>query len=599
MQYSGKQKKAIAITFGALFVIIAVGALFLFASATLKYATKDNKTISENLPAQEAEKPETGRAAPDGFVIYENDALGVSFPLPKTLHKKQRIQCILCRSRLLLILLNAAGSNLSYRGEDEFGNCFTLNVWQQSSPYEFNDVSTDFYRNESLETENASGTVTAYDEFGVAINTIQIPRYDEEVAGELIIQYSYSSKNYIEAEKIFETILNGLKASPDYVSISPKKCCDQKIPQIFFANYIGINSIQNNKLQRINIELKDNYIVGIEVAPDGDKIAFLYWSYEQQPDKLFSSYKTGVAIMDANSPNNITRLIEPGINAHTHLVWSPDSRYLSYIINDGAGFGMVDVISQKEIFRFADQESIITGPIAWINDKKFSLIYNGVLYLGSPDNPEFKIVAEEAINSSPRFESPPALYSPVWSPDGRYVIYRTENSKTIKDVETGGQYQLGETYESKDNFGIKTWSAHVIDWTKNNEFIFVEYDKIKLAQIKNNNIEIREILETEPFYRFELIEDGPNLALYQSGFSEFPVKIYNIDDETYVCQEALISQYYNSGTTADGDVFIISNPLIPRFVQWPNNSSVVLQETESIIELFNISKCESMGGFIL
>lgn len=496
--------------------------------------------------------------------------------------------------------------DLSWATGEQFGDCFVLNVWQQPKPYNFNLSSTNFYRNESLQLNDALGTIKTYERFGTEIVTIQIPRYSQNDAskatGELIIQYSYRRENSERANEVLRTLLDNLEVNQTYALISPPSCCKQETPTVLVRNAGKLRIFQKNVLTEIPIALEDS-VGGEKISSDGNKVAFLHWNYERDRVGLFSSAKTGVAVVEAISPHKITRLIAPGINAHTYLSWSPDGRYLSYVLDDGQGVGMLDTQKQQEVFRFLaedskyDPEESGGRPLVWVDDKEFSFIYNGKLYLGTLTNPTSKVIADGATNAESRFESTPALYEPLWSPDGKYVMYRTKESAIIQNINTNKKYQLGKQVESEFGFYL---NISEIGWTKNNEFLFEEDNQFKLARIELSGLSIQNIAELSGNdISYSLIGSGPYVAVY-SGYLTSPLTIYDINQKIKVCQNLHMGKYYAAYVSkTNQNVYVVANPLVPEWVQWPNNSYEATDQAKKVLEVFNITSCESLGGFIV
>lgn len=585
-------KRILPFVISVIIILVFFGAFLLLQKNNLPQPTTEPTTNTNT---------EVRQKIPDNFALYQNESLGISFLYPKDYIK---LTDAMYPIPLATFVSAPNCADLSWATGEQFGDCYVLNVWQQPKPYNFNLSSTNFYRNEPLQLKNSRGTIKTYERFGTEITTIQIPRYDAQdtgkVLGELIIQYSYRASNANRANEILKTLLENLEASQVYVSVSPPNCCKQDAPIVLVRNAGKFWIFQQNKLTEIPVALDDS-VGGEKISPDGDKIAFLHWNYERDAAGLFRSAKTGIAVVETKAPFKMSRLVNPGIDAHTYLSWSPNGRYLSYLLNDGQGVGMLDTITGQEVFRFSadkysyDPEEAGGRPIVWVNKDEFSFIFNGQLYLGTLNNPTNKIIATGVTNAESRFESPPLLYEPRWSPDGTYVMYRTKDWAVIQNVNTNKKYKFGKQVESDFGFYL---SVSEIGWTKNNEFLFEEDNKLKLARIQPNDLSIQDITEISgDDTNYTLVENGPYI-LAHSGYLTTPLIIYNLDQKTKICPNLKAGKFYTSGIS-NGNIYVVANPLVPEWVQWPNNSDEATDQAERILEIFNISSCESLGGFII
>jgi hypothetical protein len=591
---------------GIIIFILAnsVGVFLSLQKKNLTRTTTDTNINDTNINKEIVEE------TPNNFSLYKeyrNESLGVNFLYPKDYIK---LTDTIYPIPLVTFVSAPDCADSSLQTGEQFGDCYVLNVWQQPQPYNFNWSSTNFYRNESFQLKNSRGTIKTYEEFGTEITTIQIPRYDKrdinKFLGELIIQYSYGASNANRANEILKVLLENLEVSQTYVSVSPTPCCKQDVPTMLVRNAERFWIFQQNKLTEIPIALDDS-IGGEKISPDGNKIAFFYWNHDRDAVGFFDSAKTGIAVVETKAPFKMSRLIDPGIDAHTYLSWSPDGRYLSYVLNSGQGVGMLDTITGKEVFRFsADNyisDSFESGgrPIVWVDEDRFSFVFNGRLYLGTLSNPTKQVIATNVTNAEPAFEAPPFLYEPLWSPDGTYVMYRTKDSAIIQNINTNKKYQFGKQVEY-GLLGFHYLSVSAIGWTKNNEFLFREDNKLKLIRIQSDDLSIQEITEISGDNNlgynigYNLVGNGPYVLAFFGDLTT-PLVIYDLEQKKKICN-LKAGKFYAAGIS-NGNTYVLANPLVPKWKQWQNDYSKATNQARRILEIFNINSCELLGGFVL
>ena len=570
-----------------------------------------------------------GIPAPKKFTTYENQSLGISFQYPENYIQTEETMYPIP----LVTFVSApecVGEDIWWGYDEKFEDCFVLNVWQQEVPYNLN--MDYFSKYGSIYFGDTRGTTkTRKTNSGFEINTVQIPRLNKqkEVAGELIMQYIYNQKNTKVGSKVFKTILRNVQGSSDYIAVQPQPCCTESTPSMVIQRYGGTHHLRvyhllGSDLKKIQYHKEDGITIGHpKTSPDGNKVALPYWHTKEHtngPEGFDPPTETGITIIHTNAPYTATQIIKPEKDTHSHLSWSPDSRYISYMIDYGEGVGMMDTTTKKEVFRFhatkndyeryerGDIASVGGQPVVWINNNEFGVLYNGTLYLGTPTNPKQRIIAENINKSGMQYyklKGRPSFYAHFLSPDGRYVVYRASDSAIMQDIETGKKYPFGRWDDGSDggkqepNWRNEGWSIREeIGWTKENKLLFNEDGILKQASVKDGILIIEEIVDLAPFgHEATLIENGPYLLLYGDSPPE-PIIVYNIDTQSQICPNLHMLHYYTSAVAPDGNIYVVANPTHPRFPQSMDNQRNIRRQNEKMLEVFNITRCESVGGFM-
>jgi WD40 repeat protein len=96
------------------------------------------------------------------------------------------------------------------------------------------------------------------------------------------------------------------------------------------------------------------------------------WHWEEDNARYYRSSLTGVYLLDYNGNSySISDIIKSGNVSHTNIEISPNGKYLSYSIEDGASFGVYDLKENKELFKMPETEGVRYGKVVWLDDENF------------------------------------------------------------------------------------------------------------------------------------------------------------------------------------------------------------------------------------
>jgi hypothetical protein len=273
-------------------------------------------------------------------------------------------------------------------------------------------------------------------------------------------------------------------------------------------------------------------------------------------------------------------LIMPGDKAYTDINWSPDSKYISYLVNGGEMVEIRDVETNKVTVTITSSGTSYkrgASPLVWINNNEFSYILDGKLYIGNFSNPQSKLIASDVKNEVFRFEGPVSVDPPSWSFDHRYVVYKNSNSLVIRDSLSQKKIEVGKMIKNEafEEFG-DSLNVSKIGWTRDNKYFYTEnaytkYDTNK--SLKSVNLPDFKIssydIPIDNGKSFSVSPDGKYIANYNQSYMFGRTKFYRTDNQTLVCPN-----------------LIIGNPVEPNDTLWPINlpSILIVKKATSKLE---------------
>jgi len=516
---------------------------------------------------------------------YQNEVLGVEFVYPSEYKKIEED----LRGVPFAIFANSpdCSDGSIFKGGDRFQNCFLLQVWQQ--PVSYRDESSDTI--EEIVVGEFTGKKLFDNRFGVGIYVVELPRDKES----LVILYAYNMEDSNTADKIFAELLDSLKLSDEKYQVEGNIEPKEPIPEI------SVNLVESIKVYNsgnlVTLVDQEDSTCCVEWSPDGSNIAYLGFNFDDGQVALFGSSNTGIYTVETREPYIARGIIAPGNFAHTHLSWSPDSRYLSYIIDDGAGIGMIDTRTGEKVLEFISgiwpngSVGEVPGgarPLTWVDDTHYSYIFDGTLYLGTLENPKEKVVASDANNTGCAFESARPIFAPKWSENGEYVMYTASDSGVIINVKNNERHEFGSLDESESVFCNPSLNIESIGW-RNNEFLFVQDGSVKSIDALSGEIETKLDPDLERV-EYELLEDRDVVALYD--YDKFSQQLYSLSKRSYVCGNLKLNRVLTSN-----DKYLLASLDIPQLGGWNNAKVALADEIQKIINIINIDNCENVGSF--
>jgi hypothetical protein len=519
----------------------------------------------------------------DNLSLYKNEQLGLSFFYPDYFINTQDVTY-----PMYLVSFSSDGQCDVLGGSvgNQVKGCILLNIWQQPSTYEYNLTSTKFFRSETIRFHNATGTLKSYSSLGATVTTVQIPRYDTDgTASELVIQFSYEDTNY-NANSVIDTVLATLEVEQESAVALQLPCCEGEIPTIWVQNRERAYLFKQGVVHPVLSDMKERFSQEA-FSPDGSMIAFIHSDYDRDSVGLYRRPKSGISILSVKDPHNLTELISPGVIAHSNITWSPGGRYLSYVLGDGEGVGMIDVSTKEELFRYIADEYVYglekePSRVTWLNDYEISLVFNGYMYIGTVDTPIKKLIAS-GINGTP-----------LWSPDQKFVMYLTKESAVIQDIAKGDRYYFGEQAESI-SMGYSFVDVHAVGWAIDNTLLFTNSNGLSSAKIESGVLKLKTLPEiTIEHGNYTLMNE--RLIIVSTGHPINSSALYDLERGVDVCPDLNFGKF-QAYTVSDEGAFIVTNPQVPQWKRWPNNYDVATDQVERILEIYNVDSCQLVGSF--
>lgn len=209
------------------------------------------------------------------------------------------------------------------------------------------------------------------------------------------------------------------------------------IPPLYFYGPHNLTAYEGGHYRVVADYTKDqDSLYGFTIAPTFDRALFGRYNFDRDgsPNGMFGSGRNTLAVVDL-AKNATAKNVGPDKQtAKWNFEWSPDGKYVAYVVNDGDALEVLDVSANKVVLT---QKGEATTPVSWLKSDTFSFVQGGKLYSGSIQNPKAQVVAEGVDNSLCSFEGPPVLVAPLWSPSRTWVGYFTKNGYAVKNVKTG------------------------------------------------------------------------------------------------------------------------------------------------------------------
>lgn len=597
-----------SIIFLIIFIIIATTTALLLVNLNKKPQSNNKAVPKSNVSVVDIKPGEVKTGT------YTNEILGISFKYPaeyKELPKDTTNSTPLVRL--------ASSSNCNETKFADVGDCYFLDTWFQTTAYEFYVPDNLIGLVKEVQIDGMNIKIQKYkDDYSNNIIVMQIPRYEskdsKKVIGNLVIQLYCGTDNIENATKVISDLANTITLKKADAFTSPE-IPNNNITLLLNYGY-KLALFKDGVLNKVPVPGSRNMIDSYDISPDGKNIVFTYYDYELDVNKtskftqMWGSRLAGLAVADITSLDKPTILFEPGIDSYKKITWSPDGKYLSYILNDGKGIAMMDLTTKKEVFRktsqtFSFQDVKFNGgrPIKWIDSTNFSYIFDGNLYIGDISNPTKEAVTGGVDGSLYYYESAPALFAPLWSPDKRFVEYIGETLPTIFDTTTKQKYTFGEIDESSVMFGSGIMVT-TIGWTKDNKFLYKDTKNNILKSIKfnNNKFETTDEKTSSETENYDLIGLGPNIITTASGNyyaspDDTAIGIYDLDKKTSVCPNIGAGKYYSYFLSSDKKTnYVVAAPLISK---WPKLQLPTLAQTEITLEVYDITNCKTVGSFVV
>lgn len=209
------------------------------------------------------------------------------------------------------------------------------------------------------------------------------------------------------------------------------------IPSLYFYGPFNLTAYEGGQYRVVADYAKDQEsLYGFTIAPAFDRAIFGRYNFDRDgsPSGMFGSGRNTLAVLDLAKDGAAKNVGPDKQTAKWNFRWSPDGKYVAYVVNDGQALEILDVGANKVVLNLKGEA---TTPVFWLKSDVFSYVQNGKLYSGTISDPKAQIVAEGVDNSLCSFESPPALVAPLWSPTRTWVGYFTKNGYAVKNVKTG------------------------------------------------------------------------------------------------------------------------------------------------------------------
>jgi hypothetical protein len=347
---------------------------------------------------------------------------------------------------------------------------------------------------------------------------------------------------------------------------------NENLPAKLLISNKSISIVNKEGVTKKLIDADNESILSPMWSPNGKYIIYSRLNFDRDGTiGKFDYGKTGVSLIAVDSSEK-RDLIMPGDKAYTDINWSPDSKYISYLVNGGEMVEIRNVETNKvtvTITSAGDSYKRGASPLVWINNNEFSYILDGKLYVGSFSNPQLKLIASDVKNEVFRFEGPVSVDPPSWSFDYRYVVYKNSSSLVIRDSSNQKKIEVGEKIKIEDaeGYGNEEYlNVSQIGWTRDNKYFYTEnaytkYDtnkSLKSVNLPDFNISSYEIPVNKD-KSFSVSPDGKYIANYNQSYMFGKTKFYRTDNQKLVCPN-----------------LIIGNPVEPNDMLWPINLPSVL-----------------------
>lgn len=235
------------------------------------------------------------------------------------------------------------------------------------------------------------------------------------------------------------------------------------------------------------------YIQDAQWLPDGKTVGLTYiddrelhaYDNEKGPSVPIS-YKEGLVLVSALQPYTVSELIPVGKMRLGYLNWSPDSKYVSYVINDGAIIEVRDVKKNKVVLNLQSRQGVPGGarPLIWLDDTTFSYALDGNLYTGTLANPHQRLITRGVDNSECGGEGYYAIMAPDWSLDRKFVVYTTTSQLVVMDTTNGKKF----TFLSSTDPNSCDTVVNGLRWSNKSTYFFSDHGILTSIELPQGTI---------------------------------------------------------------------------------------------------------------
>lgn len=244
---------------------------------------------------------------------------------------------------------------------------------------------------------------------------------------------------------------------------------------------------------------------------------------------------TGLFLIKTTYPYEITELIKPSLEIYSQITWSPDSNYVSCIIDEGKELRIFSVLNNQVVLSIKPATNNgLVGGLTWENDSYFTYIIDGMIYKGVLDNPKEKLLASDADGGGLSGYSSAPL---EWSVDKRYVSYFSREYLVVLDTQTGKKYYLAarKDYENYDEPFTSDITPIGLGWRENKYFLLEDKSTVKYINFPSEEIKTYDLIaDSDGFDNVELSNDGYYATLYNYAYSFY--RFYNLNNYNAYCQ---------------------------------------------------------------
>ncbi|MBI3627049.1 hypothetical protein HY224_03315 [Candidatus Uhrbacteria bacterium] len=367
-------------------------------------------------------------------------------------------------------------------------------------------------------------------------------------------------------------------------SINPNYTAPRRL---MIADYNWIRLINSDGVEDMVTPYETDRIYDTAWSTDGKYISFIHWpSGKEDPISFFGSFKAGLSLISTQSPYELTELIPSGELAYGNIDWSPNSEYISYVINDGQGLEIRKIKNNQVVVSL--KTKITKGSygnasrVTWLDNNSYSYVLDGNYYIGTLNSPRAKLIATNALASHCVFEGPPDPIKPVWSKDARFTSFLKSKTMVVLDTITGRKIEFGKP----DNDGFCDGvNINSLGWTSENKFFYTEYSLDKLAMRTSDTLKSIQMpqgkiqIHTTKGPNHQVSPDGKYLA-----YGDIGVKIINLKTGQEICPDFF----------AKNDLY---SPFGDSSSSWFNNIFLGKDRSGFGLNLVDLSQCKSLAEF--
>jgi hypothetical protein len=227
-------------------------------------------------------------------------------------------------------------------------------------------------------------------------------------------------------------------STPKPIPLSPSSASSELAPKLFLFKGDKVVSWQNDVFSEVAdySETKD-FVHDFTISPDAKYFAY---GHGKQTDEgccgLYTSALNTIAIGSMENLS-VSDVGEKNTHAKWHLSWSPDSKYLAYVVNDGIAFEIMDTSNGAVVAKSSGEG---TSSVVWLSSEEYSYVQDSKLYIGTLKNPKSKTITDNVSNDLCVFEGPRYVAPPIWSKDGQWVSYYTKDNYVVLNKSGTNKY---------------------------------------------------------------------------------------------------------------------------------------------------------------